>query len=85
MKYTVNKVFAEGLVGINGGMWSRCKVRKPHDCDNCRRPIKKNERAFRPLNEHSELRPRMARVCERCVDHGKQQLERASTGSEVQP
>jgi hypothetical protein len=74
MTFTVNKVFSEGLVGINGGMWSRCKLRKPFDCASCGKRISKNKRAFAPLNEHGTLRPRFARLCERCVEDGKRKL-----------
>jgi hypothetical protein len=35
MTFTVNKVFSDGLIGINGGMWHTVKVRKPHDCERC--------------------------------------------------
>jgi hypothetical protein len=72
--FTVNKVFSEALVGINGGMWSRSKLRKPCDCAVCGKTIKKNVRAYRTLNE-GKLRPRYARICEGCVEDGKRKLE----------
>ena len=80
-EYRIERVFGEGLVGINGGMWHRAKMRKPHDCEVCARRIQVGETAYATINEHGKLRPRWARICERCVDNGKEQLERASTGS----
>jgi len=74
MTFTLNKVFSEDLVGINGGMWTRGKVRKRVDCESCGRSIPKNARAYRTLNEGPQ-RPRYARICERCVEDGKRKLE----------
>jgi hypothetical protein len=74
MTFTVNKDFGNDLVAINGGMWHRVKVRQSHDCASCGRSIGKNKRAFAPLNEHATLRPRCARICERCVEDGKRNL-----------
>jgi len=76
-EYVMQGVLSDSLVKINGGMWRRVKVRKPHRCGVCGMAIAQRERAYAPLVEHNELRPRYVRICEGCVDRGKQQVEQA--------
>jgi hypothetical protein len=57
----------EGLAVIEGTMIVRGRTRKPTRCERCKLEIPKGEHAWRCVHE-SHAMPRMARVCEPCVD-----------------
>jgi len=73
-EYVVQKVLSDGLVTINNGIWHRVKVRKPHRCRMCGKTIAQRDRAYAPLVEHHELRPRFVRICEGCVGQARKGL-----------
>lgn len=71
--YTLVEIIsdADGLVGLSSEygrqLWSRCKVRKQHSCQECEQSFPVGSEMYRPITNGYN---RMRRLCENCVQHG---------------
>ncbi len=67
--YTLVQTLSDGLVGLfseryGRQLWSRCRMRKQHNCRGCKEVFSSGSQMYRPVTNGYN---RMERLCEGCI------------------